>query len=128
MASGSPPSAYARAAVRVAMLLVVSCSPANPLNARDAADASDMGRTVSAQSDTERKVLAEAANLPSGIARQIGDASVSAEPPYAAASGRTCRALVLTTAKTSRRRLACAGQPSWFFVPDVFASTGDGAE
>jgi hypothetical protein len=97
--------------------------------ARDVADANDTGRTVPAASVTERQVLDRVAGLPNGTATQIGDATVSAEAPYAAASARSCRALHIMSngSKQSLHRVACNDGRAWFFVPDIFGSAVAGA-
>jgi hypothetical protein len=94
--------------------------------ARDVADANDTGRTVPAVSATERQVLSRVAGLPSGIATRIGDATVNAEAPYAAASARSCRALHITLSASQQtlRRVACNDGRVWFFVPDIFGTPG----
>jgi len=93
------------------------------------ADANDTGRAVPAVSATERQVLSQVAGLPSGIATRIGDASVNAEAPYAAASARSCRALHITLSASQQtlHRVACNDGRAWFFVPDIFGSPGAGS-
>ena len=113
------------------LLLPLACSSVRQPTARDVADANDTGRTVAAVSATERQVLSRVAGLPSGIATRIGDATVNAEAPYAAASARSCRALHITLSASQQtlERVACNDGRVWFFVPDVFgppgASSGD---
>ena len=71
-----------------------------------------------------RASCATASKLPTGAPQRVGELNVTAEAPYAAASGRTCRTLelsILSTRQTSHR-LACTTGGAWFFVPDVFAS------
>ncbi len=111
------------------LLLALACSSAPRLSARDVADANDTGRALAAKSDDERGVLGRLAVLPSGKHERVGGATVMAEAPYTAASGRTCRALRLTQAPTqaARRRLACSDGKAWFFVPDVFEAENDTA-
>lgn len=79
-----------------------------------------------AASEQERGILREVASLPSGVARQVGGSSVVAEAPYVAASGRTCRALQLSSQPPTQtlHRLACSDGKAWFFVPDVFGGDG----
>lgn len=100
-----------------------ACSRTPEVSARDAADANDTGRVLEAKGDSERAVLAQLGSFPSGAARRVGDITVSAEPPYPAASGRTCRSLHVSSGHAGARqdRLACTDGKSWFFVPDVFA-------
>ncbi len=104
--------------------LLIACSSEPMTSPRDAADANDTGRRLAPNGQTERALLSALPSLPSGNERRIGDASVIAEPPYGAASSRTCRALHITqgpTRKTSHR-LACTDGSGWFFVPDIFGS------
>jgi hypothetical protein len=111
------------------LLPPLACSSVRQPTARDVADANDTGRTVPAASATERQVLDRVASLPSGVATQIGDATVSAEAPYTAASARTCRPLHIT-ANASRQtlhRIACSDGRAWFFVPDIFRTAVAGA-
>jgi hypothetical protein len=109
------------------LVLAVACGSAAPPNARDVADANDTGRTVGARSESERALLGELTSLPSNAPRRFRDATVVAEPPYAAASGHTCRAVHVTTPKAAVHRLACGDGKNWFFVPDVFGSSDAGA-
>jgi hypothetical protein len=108
------------------VLLPLACSSVRQPTARDVADANDTGRTVAAVSATERQVLGRVASLPSGIATRIGDATVNAEAPYAAASARSCRALHITLSASQQtlQRVACNDGRVWFFVPDIFGTAG----
>ncbi len=110
----------------VALALCVACASVPPASPRDVADANDTGRTLSPASRGEREVLQRISQLPAGTAQRVGDDTVVADAPYAAASGRTCRALRLTVSKTGKvsHRVACNGGSAWFFVPDVFGSNG----
>jgi hypothetical protein len=112
-------------ALTVGVFVLVSCASQPTIGARDAADANDTGSTLKAQTSTERALLQRLGNLPSGSPQQVGDAVVVAEAPYAAASGRTCRALQITSSNEShaQSRLACTNGISWLFVPDVFGSS-----
>jgi len=110
-----------------ALAASAACSSAPPPSARDVADANDTGRTLSPSSEGERELLRRISQLPAGTPQRVGDESVVAEPPYTAASGRTCRALSLTSGKTGKvfHRVACSGGGNaWFFVPDVFGANG----
>lgn len=111
------------------LLLPLACSSVRQPTARDVADATDTGRTVPAVSATERQVLSRVAGLPSDTATRIGDASVIAEAPYAAASARSCRALHITSIPSQQtlHRVACNDGRGWFFVPDVFGAPGTGS-
>lgn len=103
----------------------LGCAAAPTPTAREVADANDTGRTLTATSETERKTLAQIANLGDGASRRVGNATVIAEAPYASASGRTCRAVHLTTENPHNtvHRLACSDGQAWFFVPDVFGAS-----
>lgn len=111
------------------LLLPLACSSVRQPTARDVADANDTGRAVPAVSATERQVLERVAALPSGTATRIGDATVNADAPYAAASARSCRALHITLSASRQPlyRLACNDGRAWFFVPDIFGSAVAGA-
>lgn len=102
----------------------MACSSSKPLPARDVADANDTGRTLAARNQAERQLLEKVAGLRNDRAEQVGGLSVVAEAPYAAASGRTCRALSLKQAGASNgmSRVACTDGKQWFFVPDVFGA------
>ena len=104
--------------------VVAACSHPAPISAREAADASDTGGTMKATTETERAILRQLEDIPGNTPRRLGDITVVAEPPYLAASGRTCRALRLSMGREhrTRERLACRRGASWFFVPNVFAS------
>lgn len=102
--------------------LVFACASAPPPSPRDVADANDTGRAVAAQSDVERELLRRVPQLPADVSVGVGRVNVVAEPAYAAASGRTCRALRWQESASGKasRRLACTSGREWFFVPDVF--------
>ena len=103
---------------------VLACSSAPAPSARDVADANDSGRTLVAQTASERELLKRVARLPNNGSQRVGTLAVVAEPTYQAASGRQCRALHITAAagQAMTHRLACTGGGSWVFVPDVFGS------
>jgi hypothetical protein len=111
----------------LSLTLPIACSAAPAPSARDVADANDTGRTLNARSESERALLAEAGALPNTSSRRFGSTSVSAEPPYTAASGRTCRVLHITdaTSTAARERLVCSTSNGWLFVPDVFGAEDD---
>jgi hypothetical protein len=110
-----------------ALVTLAACSSAPPASARDVADANDTGRRVAATSDSDRALLNQLSALPNGRPQRVGDATVIADAPYSAASGRNCRALHLTTSHSNQtKRLACSDGQLWFFVPDVFH--GEGSE
>jgi len=71
------------------------------------------------QERTERDVL-ERSPVPTGARSCVGELNVTAEAPYAAASGKRVAARVSTHTSTSHR-LACTPR-RLVFVPDVFAS------
>jgi hypothetical protein len=105
-------------------LVLMACSSAPKPSPRDVEDANDTGRAVTAASESERELLQQAAGLPVGAPRRVGNATVVSEAAYAAASGRTCRALHVTEAGSGKtaHRLACSDGKGWFFEPDVFGS------
>jgi hypothetical protein len=71
--------------------------------------------------ETEREILQRLPTLAPEQPVTIDGAMVSAAAPYHAASGRTCRPLVITGAdRSARSRLACREDAEWFFVPQVF--------
>jgi hypothetical protein len=112
----------------VALLaLITACSSAPQHNPRDVADANDIGRTLPAANGDERAILRSLPRLPDNVATRFGELLVKAEPIYAAASGRKCRALSWTIGGRSMgRRLACTNGPEWFFVPNVLGAGGGG--
>jgi hypothetical protein len=110
----------------VPTLVAFACSPRPETSARDAADANDTGRVIAPSSESERALIQQLATLPSGVKRTVGDAVVTADAPYEAASGRTCRQVSISSPRKRMRRLACSDGKAWFFVPDVFAgNTGE---
>lgn len=71
--------------------------------------------------DVERTILLQLPALAPGQPATIESAIVTAEAPYPAASGRTCRSLTVTrTYDVARSRLACIEDGEWFFVPQIF--------
>ena len=100
------------------------CASRPALESRDVVDANDTGSALAARSDLERAVLSAVSTLPSGQPRQLAGSTVIAEPAYASASGRTCRALSLSPDRKVEKshRLACTNGGSWFFVPEVFGA------
>lgn len=106
-------------------LSLAACSPAARLNAHDAADANDTGNAVGAKDASERSLLDRLPTLPSGRPERVGKVSVTAEVPYSAASGRTCRALSISSElnRGAIPRLACTKGGAWFFVPEVFVTS-----
>lgn len=76
------------------------------------------GGVVRPGSNDERRVLAQLDSMPSETPTRVGRIVVEAEPPYYAASGRMCRRVRMS----GRSRLACKGNPSWFYVPEVLAA------
>jgi hypothetical protein len=103
----------------------LGCGARPSATPRDIADATDTGGAVRAKSRLELAVLAAVPTMSSDQPRQIGGATVVAEPAYAAASGRTCRSVsVRPSAKLeASRHLVCNDGSSWFFAPDVFGSS-----
>jgi hypothetical protein len=103
---------------------LLGCSSSPRTNPRDAADANDTGRKLVPSSESERALLREVMTLPNGAPKRIGHDTVVADAAYQAASGRTCRALRVTSGPEQRaaQHLACTDGRAWFFVPDVFGS------
>lgn len=102
-----------------------ACSHQPETSPRDAADANDTGKMLGPADESERALLRQLSSLPNGAAQRVGNATVLAEAPYEAASGRTCRALHVRSApqgQRERRRLVCNDGKAWYFVPDVFGS------
>ncbi|RLB53483.1 MAG: hypothetical protein DRI90_21105 [Deltaproteobacteria bacterium] len=87
-------------------------------------DGANGGGRVEPTSVAEQEILKQLESLPSGKQATIGGVVVVADPPYFAASGRTCRQLLLTSrgGGPGRRRLGCKDGASWFYAPDVFAT------
>lgn len=76
----------------------------------------------------EREILLHLPALAPGQPVTIESAIVTAEAPYPAASGRTCRTLTITGAEgVARSRLACREDGEWFFVPQIFQTVGSSA-
>ncbi len=107
-------------------MLPSACSTVRQPSARDVADANDVGARLGPSGAAERTILTRVATLPSGRAAQLdAETQVIAEAAYQAASGRTCRAIRVTTKarQVVTDRLACSDGDAWFFVPDVFAGS-----
>ena len=75
------------------------------------------------QNEFERELLRRLPELAPGEPAAIAGGEVVADRPYAAASGRSCRQLVLTPpgASSTSFRLACLIDGAWALVPDVLA-------
>jgi hypothetical protein len=111
------------AALLTLAIVAVGCAAQPQASLRDVADANDTGGTVAAGTATERAVLAALPRLAATAPERINGLTVMAQTPYLAASGRTCRAVSLTSPKGGvENRLACSDGRSWFFVPNVFSS------
>ena len=118
--------ARASGSVWASLFLLSACAATPGASARDIADANDTGATIGAKSEADRAILRELPTLPTGSPRRVGEATIVAEAPYTAASGRSCRALhvpALASHKASDR-LACSDGKTWFFVPNVFGADG----
>jgi hypothetical protein len=78
----------------------------------------------------ERELLSVLPELEAGVRVEVAGGQVIAERAYAAASGRSCRSLLITPpdAGLSRSRLACLVDGAWAFVPDVIAPAGPADE
>jgi hypothetical protein len=93
-----------------------------PEDARTPLDAAatESGGRHTPQSESERAILEKAATLPVGVKEKVGDQTLSASESYRAASGFTCRRLLLESPNDQEIRLACGDEQGWFFVPDVY--------
>jgi hypothetical protein len=79
------------------------------------------GGEVEPASADERQILDRLNSWTSD--QTVGSIAVHAEPPYFAASGSTCRWLVLTRPTGgSSRRLACQKGSRWFYAPEVLVA------
>lgn len=74
----------------------------------------------------ERAILTRIEDLEPGRAVAIEGSSVTAEAAYYAASGRTCRNVLIRRDDTERVRLACRLDNAWAFVPDVLGPMAGG--
>ena len=81
------------------------------------------GSKVEPSSSDETALLEKLDSLASGSKARVGGLTVVADRPYFAASGRTCRRVVISSGGRGgdRSRLACKDGEAWFFAPDVFA-------
>lgn len=79
------------------------------------------GTKVPPASKDEQAVLASVDAFRTGKPKEVGDLVVVADAPYFAASGRTCRTLLIKRkgARDGRPRLACQDEDAWFFAPSV---------
>ena len=123
MSRKAPVRAHPRVFFSLACGVMFGCASTNH-DATPAAPQSVLGDgTAEAASPAETKVLSQLEKLPPGQARSVDTLSVVADPPYAAASGKTCRRLTFTPLKppkTTTTRLACRSGDDWGFVPSVF--------
>lgn len=116
------------AALALALLLPLSCGGQPAISPRDVADANDTGRHLPAKNESEKTILRQVGELPTGVQRSIGDSTVVADAVYSAAvNGRKCRSLRIgpkLAAKDAptRQRVACTEGEGWFFVPDVLGT------
>jgi hypothetical protein len=92
---------------------------------------------VEAEGSDEAEVLKLVKDLKTGKSTQVGRLVVTAEAPYRAASGRTCRTIALKKAASTEGRLACTEhligeEPQdspdredarWVFVPTVVSQS-----
>jgi hypothetical protein len=104
-------------------IVMLGCGTANQdVRAEEPSTAIGDG-TAEAASPAEAKVLEGLDRLPAAKATTVDNLSVVADPPYAAASGKTCRRLTLTSLrppKATSTRLACRNARGWGFVPSVY--------
>jgi hypothetical protein len=77
-------------------------------------------------SEVERAILVHLGDLDTGNTAQLEGRTVVIGPPYAAASGRSCRRITIgggSAADAPQHVLACLIAGAWSFVPAV---VGDG--
>lgn len=123
MAASSLPQASHSLVVCVigSSLALAACGPAMQKPSEQALrDAQDTGTRTAGANNLEKAVLVELPSLPPESPRTIQGQPVVAGAAYFAASGRQCRQVTLGSSTGSSRRLACADEDGWFFVPDVF--------
>jgi hypothetical protein len=73
-------------------------------------------------SELERAILAHLSDLSTGNTAEIDGRAVVIGPPYAAASGRSCRRVAIqgtSAGEHARSELACLFDGTWSFVPSV---------
>lgn len=109
-----------------ALALLGACGGATP--GAGSQDGASGGGRVEPTSAAEQEILKQLESLPSGKQATIGGVVVVADPPYFAASGRTCRRLLMTLrgGGPGHQRLGCKDGASWFYAPDVFATPATG--
>lgn len=100
-------------------LVVVGCSRPPDARAPEEAAATDHGGRLEPKTAIERELLTKLESLPVG-ASSLGGQTVTAEAGYDSASGQRCRRVSWSGAA----RLACRDGDGWYFVPDVFGSSG----
>jgi hypothetical protein len=79
---------------------------------------------LSPETQGERELLVRLSDVPVGQPVTFGSQVFIADAPYAAASGRTCRSVMLRPTEpdgTVQVKLACEVAEGWAFVPDPFA-------
>lgn len=81
------------------------------------------GTKVESASKDEAAVLQQVDKLVTGKRQKVGGVFVVADAPYFAASGRTCRSLLISSGanRAGRARLACEDGSTWFWAPEVMA-------
>jgi hypothetical protein len=112
-----------RSVAAILPLVAVACSSGPRSEPRDPSYAQlvEPG-TREPSDDVERAILARLGELEPGVEEHIDGQVVVAGAPYAAASGRTCRSVIIrpsAQAAKPRSRLACLVEDVWSFVPDV---------
>jgi len=80
------------------------------------------GGVVPAASPDENQILEACSEMETGETKVVGELSVLAHAPYAAASGRLCRTLEIASegGAPAQQRLVCEANKGWVFVPDLF--------
>jgi len=117
-----------RLVVAILPLAAIACSSGNRAKPLDPSYASLVEpATREPSDDVERAILRRLGQLAPNAEESIDGQVVTAGPPYAAASGRTCRMVTIRPAKQSepsRSRLACLVDEVWSFVPEVLRLPG----
>jgi len=106
--------------VLLTVVLLSACGKKQDARSPKDATATENAGRVEPTTESERAILHNLDDLPSGTARSIGGERVTALAPYVSASGLRCRRV----AWAKQERLACREPEGWYFVPDVFGTAG----
>lgn len=114
------PRVWGEAAIFVLFASACAGTQVAPTQA-EVEEAGNTGTQLAPTNDTERGVLARLSELPPNRVTHVGSSVVVAGPEYYSASNRRCRGVQIgADEKSLVRRLACAADGAWYFVPDVF--------